>query len=48
MAQAEVHTTVTGSKNEVTIVVHNPGQIAPSVAVGGKQVTPFILHKNPA
>jgi hypothetical protein len=43
-----VHTTVTGAKNEVTIVLDNPGVGAPNAAQGGKQVTPSLLHKNPA
>jgi len=42
-----VHTTVTGTKGEATIVFDNPGVAAQSVAAGGKQVTPSLIHKNP-
>jgi len=35
---AEVHQTITGSKNEVTIVAHNPG-VSPSPKGSGQAVT---------
>lgn len=35
---AEVHQTITGSKNEVTIVAHNPG-VSPSLKGSGQAIT---------
>ena len=35
---SEVHTTVTGPKNEVTIIAHNPG-VSPSTKGAGQAVT---------
>jgi len=43
-----VHITVSGAKGEVTIVLDNPGVAATSLAAGGKQITPSLIHKNPA
>jgi hypothetical protein len=43
-----VHVVVSGSKNEITIVVDNPGVAPTSLAFGGKQITPSLIHKNPA
>jgi hypothetical protein len=42
-----VHTTVTGTKGEATIVFDNPGVSASPVA-GGKQIGFSVTHKNPA
>jgi hypothetical protein len=42
-----VHVVVQASGSQ-TIVVHNPGVSVDSLAAGGKQVTPSLLHKNPA
>jgi hypothetical protein len=42
-----VHVVVQVLGNQ-TIVVNNPGVSPDSLAAGGKQVTPWLLHKNPA